>query len=61
MDALDQIPSDWFVEHSREAGVVDYNKVAELIVIARRIIDAPHSADRDEAIADMEALLPPLP
>lgn len=57
MDALDHIPNSWFVLHSGESRVIDYNKVAELIVAAKKIIDAPHSAARDGAIANMEELL----
>jgi hypothetical protein len=56
-ESLDHIPDNWFVEHSGESRVVDYDKVAQLITAARRLINAPHSAARDEAIADIEALL----
>lgn len=36
IDSLDVIPDDWFVEHSGESRVVDYNRVAALILAAKK-------------------------
>lgn len=61
---LGQIPDDWFVEHSGERRVVDYNKVGPLIAAARLCYDemrhtvAPRNSFTDALDALDAALYP---
>jgi hypothetical protein len=55
---MDEIPADWWVEHSGQSQVLDYEKVGRLIIAARAVIKQWPSASIGHypMIEDLERL-----
>lgn len=65
-ESIDEIPEDWFEEHSGQSRVVDYNKVGDLIAAVKTVLETFEkdeaqgfrSRDRQYAITILRAALP---